>query len=103
MTIRIPYFTKKAEVKQARREAQLRKMQNSPLITIGDCTLVNPVYRGPKPYRGPEVTDPRNLGRAFIAVRGAKITAPQTAKPSGEEARNKSCALGRVTVRNSAI
>ncbi|KAF8061513.1 hypothetical protein FPV67DRAFT_1673148 [Lyophyllum atratum] len=74
----IPYFSRRAADKQAMREAEIRFMQDSPVIKLGSFTVVNPTYKGPNPYRGPEVTDPKNAGKAFIFIRGDNITAPQS-------------------------
>ncbi|KAG5639611.1 hypothetical protein H0H81_010813 [Sphagnurus paluster] len=88
-TIYIPFFTRRAAAKQAKREAKLRQMQSSPTVQIGNFTVVNPTYKGPNPYKGPEMSDPRNKGKVFIVVRGGKLTAPHhtappQVKPRGE-------------------
>ncbi|KAH0586895.1 hypothetical protein H2248_005731 [Termitomyces sp. 'cryptogamus'] len=64
--IHIPYFTKRAA---AKRQAKIDELLNSPTLMLRDSIIVNPLYKGPHPYRGPEMSDPANKGKTFIFIR----------------------------------
>ncbi|PPQ83658.1 hypothetical protein CVT25_006264 [Psilocybe cyanescens] len=73
-------FTYRERSRMERAKARLETQRASPVLQFGSVTIVNPVYTGSNPYRGPEVYDPKNNGRVFIPVRPPRPAGPREAR-----------------------